>query len=214
MNAVNRILIVVLLLIVMVLCTISLVVPVRVFDAVAREATVLADSLRGFERYSPGWFGRVFLGLLFALTLDIIFGLFIILEVRRSAPRAIRVKQATGGEVTISIASIADRLKEEISYLPGVLSSSAKVSAKRRGVLVELDVKMAAGTSVPEKAEKIVETARQVVEEKMGLELARPPKVNLRALPHPRAPSAPKSRPESVVVDETVDEAAAEQSEG
>ena len=214
MNAVNRILIVFLLLVVMVLCTILLVMPVRVLDAVARETTALADSLRGFGRYSPGWFGRVSLGLLFALTLDIIFGLFIILEVRRSAPRSIRVKQATGGEVTISVASIADRLKEEIGYLPGVLSSSAKVSAKRRGVMVELDVKMAAGTSVPEKAEKIVETARQVVEEKMGLKLARPPKINLRALPHPRTPGAPKSRPESVVVDETVDEAAAEQSEG
>jgi len=36
-----------------------------------------------------------------------------------------------------------------------------------------------------------VETARRVVEEKMGLKLARPPKVNLRVVPYPKAPKAP-----------------------
>ncbi len=58
--------------------------------------------------------------------------------------------------------------------------------------MVELDVETAAGVDVPEEATRIVETARRVVEEKMGLKLARPPKVNLRAVPYP---TTPKSRP-------------------
>lgn len=199
MNTVNRIIVVVLLLVAVVLCTITLLFPVRVLDAIARQPAALADSLREFGRYSPEWFGRVFLGGLFALTLDIVFGLLIILEVRRPKPKAIRVEKAGGGEVQISIASITDRLKYEVNQLSNVLRSKPRVSTKRGGVVVKLDVETAAGIDVPEKAEQIVETARRVVEERMGLKLARPPKVNLRAVPYPRTPRGPfrpKAEPE------------------
>ncbi|MFQ6100966.1 MAG: hypothetical protein ACE5OS_06985 [Anaerolineae bacterium] len=188
MNTVNRIVVVILLLVAMVLCTITLVFPVRALDAVARQPAALADSLRGFERYSPEWFGRVLLGGLFALTLDIIFGLLIVLEVRRPKPKAIRVEKADGGEVQVSVASIADRLKYEVDQLSSVIRTRPKISAKRGGVVVELNVETAAGIDVPEKARQIVETAQQVVEEKMGLKLARPPKVNLRAVPYSKMP--------------------------
>jgi len=57
--------------------------------------------------------------------------------------------------------------------------------------LVELDVETASGINVPEKSGQILEMARQVVEEKMGLKLARPPKVNLRVVPYPKTPKAP-----------------------
>ena len=197
MNTVNRIVVVILLLVVMVSCTITLLFPVRALDAVARQPAALADSLREFERYSPEWFVRVGLGGLFAVTLDVILFLLIILELRRPRPKAIRVAQAGGGEVQVSIASIADRLKYEVDQLPDVLRSRPKVSTRRRGVLIELDVETAAGVNVPEKAEQIVETARRVVEERMGLKLARPPRVNLRAVPYPKTPRG-RARPEAV----------------
>ena len=70
---------------------------------------------------------------------------------------------------------------------PGdILRTRPKVSGKRNGVVVELDVEAAAGINVPEKADGIVETARRVVEEDMGLKLARPPKVNLRVVSYPK----------------------------
>ncbi|HEY67659.1 MAG TPA: alkaline shock response membrane anchor protein AmaP [Thermoflexia bacterium] len=183
MNAVNRILVVVLLLIAIPLCTILLVLPIPVLEAIGGQLTALIDFLSRLQ-----WYVRVPLGILFALTLDVIFILLIILEVRRPTPKAIRVEKAAGGEVQISVASIADRLKYEVDQLPGILRSKAKVSARRKGVVVELDVETAAGVDVPERAEQIVETARRVVEEKMGLKLARPPKVNLRAVPYPTTP--------------------------
>lgn len=185
MNAVNRVLVVILLLIAIPLCTMLLVLPVPVLEAVGGQLTALVDFLNRLQ-----WYVRVPLGILFALTLDVIFILLIILEVRRPTPKAIRVEQTTGGEVLISVTSIADRLQYEIDQLSSVLRSRAKVSGKRGGVVVELDVETAAGIDVPQKAEQIVETARQVVEEKMGLKLARPPKVNLRAVPYPTAPKA------------------------
>jgi len=151
----------------------------------------LAHHLGGAEPYSAAWFGQKALGVLFALAVDIVLILIIIVEVRRSTPKAIRVEKIAGGEVMISTASIADRLEYETDQLAGVLRVKAKVSAKRRGVLIELDVQTAAEINVPEQADRIVETARAVVEDKMGLKLARPPKVNLRAVPYPAAPVVP-----------------------
>jgi hypothetical protein len=187
MNTVNRIVLVILLLVAIPLCTILLVLPVPVLQAVEVQLTALVSSL---DLLNP--FVRVSLGVLFALALDIIFILLIILEVRRPTPKAIRVEKAAGGEVLITVASIADRLEYEVDQLSGVLRSQSKVSGKRSGVVVELDVETAAGIDVPEKADQIVETARRVVEEKMGLKLARPPKVNLRAVPYPSTPGVLK----------------------
>ncbi len=186
MNAVNRVVVVILLLVAMVLCTVLLVVPVWVFDAAARQSAALVDFLNSLQP-----FVRVALGILFALILDVIFILLIILEVRRPAEKSIRVEKTAGGEVLISVVSIADRLKYEIDQLPSVLRTKPGVSGKRGGVLVELDVETASGINVPEKSGQILEMARQVVEEKMGLKLARPPKVNLRVVPYPKTPKAP-----------------------
>ncbi len=191
MNAVNRAMIVVLLLVIGFLCTVVLVMPVRTLDAFARQTTAVADSIRQLGYHTPEWFVRVGMGGLFAATLDIILLLLIILELRRPKAKSIRVEKAGGGEVRISVAAIADRLKYEVDQLPNVLRSKPKVSAKRSGVVVELDVETAAGINVPQKAEQIVETAQRVVEEKMGLKLARPPKVNLRAVPYPKTPRGP-----------------------
>jgi len=187
MNAMNRALVVVLLLITMVACTIALVAPGWTLYQITWQSDAAMHSLNRLQPYV-----RVALGVLCALTLDVILVLLIILEMRRPARKAIRVEQTGGGEVQISVNSIADRLRYEVDQLPGILRTKAKVSSKRGGVVAELDVETAAGTTVPEQAEQIVETAQQVVEEKMGLKLARPPKVNLRAVPYP---AAPKSRP-------------------
>jgi len=186
MNAVNRIVMVVVLLVAILLCTTVLVVPAWVFDAIAWQLDTLADYLDTLQ-----WYVRVPLGILFALVLDVIFILLIILELRRPGRKSIRVEKTAGGEVLISIASIADRLRYEVDQLSSVLRTRPKVSGKRGGVVVELDVETAAGINVPEKAEQIVEMAHRVVEEKMGLKLTRPPRVNLRAIPYPKMPKAP-----------------------
>ena len=183
MNTLNRVVIVVLVLLGMVACTATLAFPVRILRAAVRQQAALADYIDSLNLVF-----RVGACVLIALALDIVFVLLLAVELRRPKTKAIRVEQAAGGVVEVSIGSIADRLKYEVEQLQGVLRSKSQVSGKRRGVLVELDVDIAAGLEVPTKAEQIVETARQVVEEKMGLKLARPPKVNLRAVTGPGLP--------------------------
>jgi uncharacterized alkaline shock family protein YloU len=177
MNTLNRVVVVLLLLFAMVLCSLAFIVPLRTLQTIAQQAGALADML---GRVRP--VVRLPVGILLALIVDLVGILFIILEVRRPEVRSINVEQAAGGEVTLSVASIADQLKAELSQLPEIIQAKPKVSAKRKGVVVELDARIAAETEVPDKAERIVETIRRVVEQRMGLKLARPPKVNIEAV--------------------------------
>jgi len=180
MNTFNRIVLVLLLLLVMVLCSLTLIVPMESLRIIQQQAGALADLL-GRVRYVV----RLPVGILLALIVDLIGILLIILEVRRPEAKAISVEQAGGGEVTLSVASIADQLKAELDQLPEVVQAKPKVSAKRKGVVVELDARILAEAGVPNKAERIVETIRRVVEQRMGLKLARPPKVNIETVRRP-----------------------------
>ena len=177
MNTFNRVVLVILLLAAMVLCSFVFVVPVQALRVLAQQADGVADF---FARVRP--VVRLPVGILLALIVDLVGILLIVLEVRRPATRSISVEQVSGGEVTLSIASIADQVKAEVNQLPEVLQARPKVTAKRKGVMVALDAKIAAEAGVPGKAEKIVETIRRVVEEKMGLKLAGAPKVNIEAV--------------------------------
>ncbi len=177
MNTFNRVALVLLLLLAMVLCSVAFIVPLRTLQTIAVQADTLADLL---ARVRP--VVRLPVGILVVMIVDLLGILLIVLEVRRPTVKSIQVEQAAGGEVTLSVASIADQLKAEIDQLPEILQVKPKVSAKRNGVMVEVDAKIAAQAGVPNKAERIVEAIRHVVEQKMGLKLARPPKVNIEAV--------------------------------
>ena len=192
MNTFNRIVLVLLLLLAMVLCSFGLIVPLRTLQTIGRGAETLNDVLL---RVRP--VARLPAGILLALIVDLVGILLIILEVRRPATKSITVEQASGGDVTLSVASIADQLKTEISQLPEIIQVKPKVSAKRKGVLVELEAKIAAESGVPTKAERIVETTRRVVEQNLGLRLARPPKVHIEAVRRASAPGRASEEPAS-----------------
>ena len=188
MNTFNRVVLVILVLLAMVLCSLTLVVPLATLQTVAQGAESLAE---GLARIRP--VVRVPAGILLALILDLIGILLIVLEVRRPAAKAIRVEQTTGGHVTLTVASISDQVKAELRQLPEILQAKPKVSSRRKGVLVEVDARIAAEERVPDKADRIVAAIQRVVEEKMGLRLARPPKVNIEAV---RAGSGTRQAPE------------------
>lgn len=205
MNTFNRVVLIILLLLAMGVCSLVFVVPQPALRFVAIQARGLADFL---DRIRP--IVRLPVGILLALIVDLIGVLLIILEVRRPAAQSINVQQASGGEVRLTIASIADQLRAEINQLPDVLQVNPKVSAKRKGVLVELNAKIAAEADVPHKAERIVERVERVIEEKMGLKLARPPRINIEAVrrvqrkrPSGQSPPVPSRETEPSQVSDT-----------
>ncbi len=176
MNTFNRVLIVIALLVAIALCSVFCVVPAA-FNQLARQMGALAQYLGTLRPIA-----RIGLGALFAAVIDIVLVLVVVLELQRARPRSIRVERVTGGEVSLSTASIVDRLRYEIDQLPGILRVKPRVAARGGGVTVNLDVDAAGPIDVPQKAERIVETARLVIEEKMGLKLAHKPKVALRTM--------------------------------
>lgn len=181
MNTFNRVLLVVLLLVAISLCTLVLVFPVPVLQTVGTNAQVLAETLSTVT--APL---RLVLGILAALVLNIILIVFIILELRRPKRKAIKVEQLAGGQVLVNVGSVADRLRYEVDLLPGVLRTKPLVTSKKGGVVVELGVEAAAGINISESAVLIVERVQDVIENKLGLRMARPPKVQLRTVSYPK----------------------------
>ena len=196
MNTFNRIVMVVSLVVLTVLCCALSVGARWIVPPAAEQMTMWAEALEDANLATTIWMGSA-IGLAPVLVL----ALLLVLEVRPRRRRFIRAEKSTGGHVEVSIVSIADRLKHEVNSLPGVLSVKPKVSGRRRGVEVRLDVDMAAGLDVPPQAERIVETVRQVVEERMGLKMATLPKVHVRTVPYPQGAVVKRrpSQPEPVV---------------
>jgi hypothetical protein len=181
MNTVNRVVIVVLLAVLAILCCVLSIGAKWIAPAIAEQLSVLAGSLGGMSPVTAVVVGAgIGLASVFVLTC------LIILEVRPIKRKFIRVEKAAGGEVEVSVTSIVNRLKHEINALPGVLGVKPSVSGSRGGVVIHLQVDIAAGLDLPVQADQIVEAARKVVEEKMGLKMPRKPKVSLRTVPYPK----------------------------
>jgi hypothetical protein len=181
MKTVNRIIVVALLVVSTMLCCVLLAGAKWVIPALADQLNLLAKSIE-----SAPWYQIVIPGVILAFVVDFILVSLIIIEMRQPKVKFIHVEKAAGGEVEVSVASIVDRLRHEVDALPGVLKVSPRVSGRRGGVAIHLDVDIAAGLDVPVQAGQIVETVRQAVEEKMGLKMAKTPRVKLRTVPYPQ----------------------------
>jgi hypothetical protein len=185
MNTANRIVVILLLLAIGVVSTLALVKPGLTFGSVEREAQAVLRFIQQWPEGEPLWYVRVGVGIVVAAAIDLLLLFVIYVQIRRPSSKDIRVTKAEGGQVTLNVASVVDRLQYEINQIAGVIRSRPKVSGRRGGVVVEADVETASGVDVPQKAGEIVERVRFVVEEGMGLKLTREPRVMLRALAHP-----------------------------
>ncbi len=107
----------------------------------------------------------------------LICGLILLLELRR-APRAkyVVVDRVAGGEARILTESISRRLNYEVDLLQDVSDVKSEIVAKGRALKAHLEILMSPDVDVPMKTEEVIETARRVIEEQMGLRLAGKPK--------------------------------------
>ncbi|MCX7682828.1 MAG: alkaline shock response membrane anchor protein AmaP [Anaerolineae bacterium] len=206
MNTVNRVVVICLLLLLIALCTLVLIVPVPFLNALSIASGNMARSLG-----NVAWYVLLPAGLLIALMVNAAMVLLLYLELRRPSLKTIRVASVGGGEVELNVASVADRLRQELCALPFVVSCTPHVTGQGKGVMVRLDVETIADIVVPDQSAEILETAQRVLEGNLGLKLARPIKASLRIAPPQRGerqvvPPAPPPQPgvseaEAVVAD-------------
>ena len=168
MNAINRLVVILLILALMIGLTVFLVVPKPVLTLFRDGADSLFQEL---DRYHDLFLLAV--GVIIAVILDVFGAFFLFLQVRRPRVKAIKVQKVSGGDAVVDVKSIAARLSYHIDQLADVISVKPQISASRGGVEVELDVEISPEIDIPMKDEEIRQVAALVVEEQMGLKLRR-----------------------------------------
>ena len=141
--------------------------------------------------------------ILCAVFVDALLVWLLLLQVRGPARRTIRVRKVNGAIVGVTTESLSERLKYHLDQLADVINVKVKVAPRGDNVDVELDVQTGTEVNVPEKAAQVLEIARQVIEDKMGLKLARKPRVNVHAMPYPGFASRPVQHAPTVATQQT-----------
>lgn len=178
LNFFNRFLVILLFLFLLVVTALFIVVPVPVIDLLLQNLTALKTAI---ESTAQGRILTVLVGLGFGL----VWFLVLLLEVWRPAAKAVKVQKVSGGEIELTLDSIAQRLEYRMDQLPDVIKVRPRVSGGRGGVDLYLEVETGADVDVPLKTEEILVVAREVVEERMGVKLNKV-KVSLSQTSRPR----------------------------
>ncbi|GBD10051.1 hypothetical protein HRbin22_02314 [Candidatus Thermoflexus japonica] len=185
MNALNRIIVVLMLLVAIPLCNVLLITPVelaRLIQSASNTAIETLSQIRPEIRYG--------VGILLALVLDALLILWLLFEVRPPR-RIVRVPAVSGAIVAVAVDSIRERLKYHLDQLADVIEVHPRVIPHREGLRVELDVLTTPEIEVPSKAQEVLQMARVVVEDKMGLRLYGQPVVRIRHAPYPKGGARP-----------------------
>ena len=211
MNVFNRIVIVVLILTAMILIPLGLILPEQAEIALRYTADVIAANMTWLNSLAPS--AQIGVRLVLAAVGLIVFMiglLFLGLEIVRIRKRTVRLKNGSG---ELLLDGVAGHLNYHIDLLAGVLRVRPQVERRGKGVRSTLYIETAPDVNVPAKSAEVVETARSVIEDKLGLEVSGEIKVIIQPAPYPKgrpvsrpavaarpARAAPTSRPQGVPV--------------
>ncbi|MBC7231687.1 MAG: alkaline shock response membrane anchor protein AmaP [Chloroflexi bacterium] len=188
MSAFNRAVVLLQILLLVVLLIISAVVPNTVLERLIYTLQQAQDTL--VTRWPMSY--------VFFLVVDVllIFLLIVLLwlEVRPQAKKTLTVRTISGTQAEVSTASVAQGLQYRLNEISDVFKVRPVVRGKRGGVDVLLDIETSAEIDIPSKVEEVSQAARDLIEHKMGLKVAKI-KVQLKQVPHGRAKAAPPAPP-------------------
>jgi hypothetical protein len=115
-------------------------------------------------------------------------------------PRAERVpvRDVRAGDALLSTDAIAHRLQQEVSVVPHVTQAKATVAARGKGVEVDLELHVDPDTNLALTSEEACRAVENLLTNRLSVEMARPPRLNLRyselrlaGAPTESSPSAP-----------------------
>jgi hypothetical protein len=191
MNAFNRVVFVLFILLLIALLIVTAVVP---FTVLERSIYTLQQAQNALEARWP-WSYLVF------LAADIVLALLAIVllwfEVRPRAKKTLMVRTVSGTQAEVSTASVQQALQQRLSQLGDVFKVKPTVTGKGGGVDVVLELETPAEIDIPAKVDEVSQAARDVVENKMGLTVSKV-KVILKHGPYGKAPPAATVAPVAV----------------
>ena len=106
--------------------------------------------------------------------------LLVIFEVVPPESNALTVTKAGSGNVQISTEEVVRRLEEELQLLPQVSQARATVLGRGKKAEVHLSLHVTADAELASTADEASQRARALMEDRMGLELARPPQTEIQ----------------------------------
>jgi hypothetical protein len=182
MSVFNRIVVILLLLVIIVLAAVYIIAPAESLRLVAVTSEWLHQGTVSYIQSDRLLFagGRVLIGgALIILCLVILW-----LELRRPRKKTIRAQKLEGGEASITVESVEQRLAYNIDQLPDVIKVTPKVTSRRTGVDVDLLLETSPEVDIPMKTEEVLQVAREVVVERMGLKLGKV-QIKIKHAPYP-----------------------------
>ncbi len=200
-NTFNRVIVVLDIVLTIVVVTLALAYPVQSLSGLIESGAALLGLI---ARIQPEYFAlfKVLLGIV-AILIDFLLIVLLVSEFRGPKRKTSRVASIEGGEVRVTLDSIANRLRYHIDPLPDILVVKPRVSRKRNGVAISMEIEASADVNVLRKAEEILAVTQQVIEDKLGLKLASKPEIQIRVMPYPPGampavrtslPTAPKAK--------------------
>ncbi len=106
--------------------------------------------------------------------------LLIIFEVVPSEANALSVTKAGSGDVQISTEEVVRRLEEELQLIPQISHAEATILGRGKKAEVHLNLHVTADADLAATADEANQRTRALMEDRMGLELARPPQTEIQ----------------------------------
>ncbi len=175
MNAFNRLIAIVLWLMLLLAALILALFPIQALTFVEQSLGIAVGYLQNLADASAWMYAGARLGL--AVGGLIIFGGLLWAELRPTRPKTLRVQTQNGSRAEVMADSVARRLAWQIDQLADVVSVTPQVTARGRAVDVLLDLQTAPEVDVPMKTDEVVNCAREVIVERIGLQ---PGKIEVR----------------------------------
>lgn len=171
---INKVITVLILISLIPIVTIVLAFPTVAAGWASEAATSLSSNAASMTPQSR----QIMIGIAAGINLVLILLLFF--EVRQGKQTKAQIKLIGGGTAEVTFEAVAQRLKIIRERVGGIVSVSPEVSAKRKKIDVKLEVAIMPETNVPNKIEQLQSIVKEIVEQQMGLQLARAADVVVR----------------------------------
>jgi uncharacterized alkaline shock family protein YloU len=114
------------------------------------------------------------IGIAVAALIFVVAVVLFVLEIQRPALSGLRVQQVSEGEVQVTAEAITQRLQNEILRIPEVTKAKSHVTAAKKGFVdLFLQIETTPEVNIPEKTQEIIQAAKHLTEEKIGLKLGK-----------------------------------------
>ena len=192
MNLFNRIVTILVILVLMLAIPLTLIFPEQAQGILRTGADIIQANVDWLNSLTTS--GQIGVRLMLAGAGFVVFCIgivFLVLEIIRLRRRSVRLKD---GSAEVVMDGVAEHLSYYVDLLPDVIRVQPAVQSTGKSVEAAIYVDTAPGINVPEKSREIKETATDVLENQLGLQIKGEVKVVVRPVPYPKGTVPPQEQ--------------------